>query len=202
MKQSDLYIADTEARSGCQKFLKLPGQVAPVRINLPPGMKNGQRLVINNAQFYDKGGIIATIPVSVMIYVQSKKFSGTTYRKGALTGKKKWIPIVLVALICIVFIAASSQGGSHRLSGLYVDEYPAGSDQLEFKSNGTCIYQDRYGFTVKGTYSWKGNYWELSFEAAGMIPSFTRYAKLDNGDLLVEEKLDYLYNGGTRFVKR
>lgn len=202
MKQSCLYISDMEARNGCQKFLKLPAQVAPLRINLPPGTKNGQRLVINNAQFYDKGGIIATIPVSVTIYVQSKKFSGTIYHKGALAGKKKWIPIVLVALICIVFIAASSQGGSHRLSGLYVDEYPAGSDQLEFKSNGTCIYHDNYGFTSKGTYSWKGNYWELSFEASGIIPSFTRYAKLDNGDLLVDENLDLLYIGRTRFVKR
>lgn len=202
MKQSDLYITDMEASNGCQKFLNLPGQVAPVRINLPPGIKNGQRIVIKNAQFYDKWGVSATIPVSVTIYVQPKKFGGTAYRKVALAGKKKWIPIV-VALICIVFIAVSSQGGAHKLSGLYVDEYPAGSDQLEFKSNGTCIWHDNYGFTYKGTYSWKGSYWDLSFEASGMFPSFNRYARLDNGDLLVEEKIDFLLQGGgTRFVKR
>lgn len=198
MKQSCLYISDMEARNGCQKFLKLPGQVAPVRINLPPGMKNEQRLVINNAQFHDKGGIIETIPVSVTIYVQSEKFSGTAYRKSTLAGKKKWIPIVVVALICIVFIAVSSQGGSRRLSGTYVDEgnYNQG---VEFRANGTCTYYDKSGFSFDGAYSWEGDCWKLSFKESGMFPSFTMVARPNNGDLIINSDAANLFND--RFVK-
>ena len=91
MKQSDLYITDMEARSGCQKFLKLPGQVAPVRINLPPGMKNGQQLVINNAQFYDKGGIIATM-------CSPKDLAALHIVRALLQGRKNGFPWFLLPL--------------------------------------------------------------------------------------------------------
>lgn len=71
VKTVNLYLSSTEAQYGCQKTLSLPGQVAPLRINLKPGIRNKQCIMIKNAQFYDGRGKVSTIPVCVRIFVNS-----------------------------------------------------------------------------------------------------------------------------------
>ena len=91
MKKTTIYLTSEEVRTGCQKWLALPGQVAPMRINLPPGFRDKQKLIVNNARFHDKRGTVATIPVCVKIRVRPVKT------------KKKWWKAV-VAVFAVLFL--------------------------------------------------------------------------------------------------
>lgn len=121
MKTVNLYLSSMEAQYGCQKTLSLPGQVTPLRISLKPGIRNRQRIMIKNAQFYDGYGNVSTILICVRIFVNS---SGKVKNQGksSKAGKVMRTVAAVAVLLSTIYLFApkkspSTVSGSNAAQG-------------------------------------------------------------------------------------
>lgn len=161
MKTVNLYLSSMEAQYGCQKTLSLPGQVAPLRINLKPGIRNQQRIMIKNARFYDGRGNTSIIPVCVRIFVNS---GGKVKNRRPFSKARKIMCAVAAVwiLLSTIYLFApkkssntvSNSGVVGNQSGMYENSYNDSSIKSHPASDGLIYEMNKVnsGYVVTGSY--------------------------------------------------
>ncbi|MBP3674298.1 MAG: hypothetical protein J6J18_10780 [Oscillospiraceae bacterium] len=106
VRTATIVVTSKEARQGAFKILNIPQQAMPVKVRIRPGIKNGAKLTVNNALFFQPDGETMLMPVKVTVVV----------KRGPI-----W-PWLLVVLLSLSVIACA-----WRIGAALVNPTPSGT---------------------------------------------------------------------------